>query len=88
MATTAQVQAALAEASSSSLSWAQKATLLRRAIDNAIVSGSGECELPWTQTGANGVNISRISLKEAVDMAIKFEALDSGGIVPQFVEFR
>ena len=87
MATAAQIQAALADAQTNALGWGDKATLLRRAIDNAIINGSGECEIPWQTTGANGVSITRISIKDAVDMAIRFESLDSGGIVPQFVEF-
>lgn len=87
MATTAQIQAALADAQANGLGWSDKAALLRRAIDNAIINGSGECELPWQTTGANGISITRISIKEAVDMAIRFEALDSGGIIAQYVEF-
>jgi hypothetical protein len=87
MATTAQIQAALADAQANALGWSDKAALLRRAIDNAIINGSGECELPWQTTGANGVSITRISIKEAVDMAIRFESLDSGGVIGQFVEF-
>jgi hypothetical protein len=87
MATTAQVQAALADAQANALGWGDKAALLRRAIDNAIINGSGECELPWQTTGANGISITRITIKEAVDMAIRFESLDCGGIVGQLVEF-
>ena len=87
MATTAQIQAALADAQANALGWADKAKIIRRAIDNALFSGSGECELPWEITGANGVSITRISIKEAVDMAIRFESLDSGGVIGQFVEF-
>ena len=87
MATTAQVQAALADAQTNALGWGDKALLLRRAIDNAIVNGSGECEIPWQTTGANGISITRISIKEAVDMAIRFESLDSGGVIGQYVEF-
>ena len=87
-ATIAQIQTALADARTSALSWSDKAALLRRAIDNAIVTGTGECELPWTQTGADGVSLTRITLKEAVDIAVRFEALDSGGVIGQYVEFR
>ena len=87
MATPAQIQAALADAQTNALGWGDKATLLRRAIDNAIVNGSGECEIPWQTTGANGISITRISIKEAVDMAVRFESLDSGGVIGQYVEF-
>jgi hypothetical protein len=87
MATAAQIQAALADAQTNALSWSDKAALLRRAIDNAIISGTGECEIPWQTTSADGVSIQRIAIKDAVDMAIRFEALDSGGIVGQYVEF-
>lgn len=87
MATTAQIQAALADAQANALGWADKAALLRRAIDNAIINGSGECEIPWQTTGANGISITRITIKDAVDMAVRFEALDSGGVIGQYVEF-
>ena len=87
MATPAQIQAALADAQTNALGWGEKAALLRRAIDNAIVNGTGECEIPWQTTGANGISITRISIKEAVDMAVRFESLDSGGVIGQYVEF-
>lgn len=88
MATNAIIQAALSAAMSSGLSWRDKAVLLRAAVDNAIVADDGTIALPWTQTGANGVNLTRLSLKEAIDMAVRFESLDTGGIVGQYVEFR
>jgi hypothetical protein len=87
MATAAQIQAALADAQTNALSWSDKAALLRRAIDSAIISGSGDCEIPWQTTAADGVSIQRIAIKDAVEMAIRFESLDSGGVVPQYVEF-
>jgi|GEM_PF-5466810 len=88
MATTAQIQAALATAQSSALSWGDKADLLRLAIDNALVGGAGEVELPWANVGADGTNIARMSIKEAAELAVKFDSMDSGGIVGQYVELR
>lgn len=87
MATTAQIQAALADASANDISWAEGAKIIRRAIWNATINGSGECEIPWQTTGANGISITRLSVKEAVDLAVRFERLDSGGVIGQLVEF-
>lgn len=87
MPTPAQIRTALASAQQNRLSYADKAILLDAAIDAALVNSSGEVELPWTTTGANGVTISRISLKEAVELVTKLRNLDSGGIVGQYVEF-
>lgn len=87
MATAAQIQAALADAQTNALSWGDKAALLRRAIDNAIVANDGTIEIPWQTMGSDGTNITRITLTEAVDMAVRFERLDGGGIVAQYVEF-
>lgn len=88
MATTAQIQAALADAQSGGLSWGEKAALLKKAIDNALVTDSGTVELPWTTAGSDGTSLSRIPLDQAVALAVKLESLDSGGLVGQYAELR
>ena len=87
MATPAQIRTALASAQQNRLTYAEKADLLDAAIDSALVNASGEVELPWSTTGANGVTISRMPLKEAVELAAKLRQLDYGGVVSQYVEF-
>lgn len=83
----ATVQAAIAAAQAAEIDWSDMALLLKRAITHAILSASGEVELPWASTGADGVQMSRISLADATAMYAKFKSLGSGGIVPQLVEF-
>lgn len=87
MATPAQIRTALASAQQNRLGYAEKADLLDAAIDSALVSSSGEVELPWTTTGANGVTISRITLMDAVKLSAQLRQLDCGGVVGQYLEF-
>lgn len=87
MATAAQIQAALADAQTNALSWGDKATLLRRAIDNALLDGSGLCIVPWNNVASDGTSIARLTIDAAVALAVKLESLDSGGVIPQYVEF-
>ena len=85
MATTAILQAAIAEAQASGMSWSDLALLARRAIANAFVDDTGNMSVPWTQTGANGVSITRVPLKDMIALAQKFESADSGGVVSVLV---
>lgn len=81
------IQAALATAQANDLDWSDMAVLLKQAIINAMVSSSGEVALPWTTAGADGTSVTRLSLIEAQALYAKFNALASGGVVPQFNEF-
>ena len=87
MPTPEQIQAALVIAQANSLSYVQMADLLRYAISAAMVSGAGDIEIPWNNVSANGVTISRMPITEAVALEIKYRSMDSGGIVPQLMEF-
>lgn len=88
MPTPEQIRAAVAQAQSNALSYAEMADLLRYAIASAMVDGSGTITLPWSSVGADGVTQTRISIQEAADLERRFRSLDSGGIVPQLTEFR
>lgn len=83
----ATVQAAVAAAQAADIDWSDMALLLKQAITQAILSATGEVELPWSSTGADGVQMTRISLEDATKMYAKFNSLSSGGLVPQLVEF-
>ena len=87
MATTALIQAALATARANDLDWSDMAVLLKQAITNALVSDTGEVELPFTSVGADGTSITRMSIAEATALFQRMNALASGGIVPQLCEF-
>jgi hypothetical protein len=87
MATPAQIQAALATARANALSWGDKAMLLSMAIDNALVNGAGEVEMPIEIGGSDGTNWTRMKISEAAALVAKWKALDSGGIVGQLNEF-
>lgn len=86
--TAAQIQLALANATAARLTYGEKAILLDAAIDNALVTSSGTVELPWTTVGADGASTARMTLPEAVDLAVRLRRLDSGGVVSQPLEFR
>jgi hypothetical protein len=88
MATPAVLQAALATAQASDLDWDQMALLLKNAIANAIVSGTGTVSLPWSSTSSDGSSMTRMSLAEAVKAYAQFSAMASGGIIPQNIEFQ
>jgi hypothetical protein len=88
MATAAVIRQALANAQSGRLSYAEKADLLDAAIDNALVSSSGEVKLPWAVVSADGVSTSRMTVAEAVELSAKLRRLDCGGVVSQPIEFR
>lgn len=87
MATSAQIQAALADAAANDLDYRQQALLLRRAVTNALVTGTGEITLPFTAVGADGAQITTMSIDAALTMAVRLENLATGGIVAQYVEF-
>lgn len=88
MATTAQIQAALADAQASALSWGEMAVLMKRAIVNAQVTGSSTVALPVQATSADGSSVTMISIIEAAKLAAKWESMDSGGVVAQYAELR
>lgn len=87
VATSAQIQAALATARQNDLDWSDMAALLKQAIINAIVSSSGEVALPWSSVDADGTAVTRMTLSEAQEAYARFNALASGGAVSQFAEF-
>lgn len=87
MPTPAQIRTALATAQTNTLTYTEMADLLRYAIAAAMVDGSGDIALPWASVSADGVSQSRLTIVEAADLERRFRSLDSGGVIPQLVEF-
>ena len=88
MATPAQIQAALADAQAASLSWGEMAVLLKRAIVNAQINGSGTVQIPIQSTASDGTSVTMMSITEAAKLAAKWESMDYGGVVSQYAELR
>lgn len=88
MATPAQIQAALAEAQQASLSWGEMAALLKYAIVQAQISGSGTVQLPVASVSADGTSVNQLPIDQASALAAKWESMDYGGVVGQYAELR
>jgi len=87
VATSVQIQAALAEANAADLSFDDMAKLLKRAIVNAIINGSGELALPWQTVGSDGTSIARLPLDAAQRLLDFCIQRASSGVVAQLAEF-
>ncbi len=88
MATAAQIQAALATAKASDISYGDMAILLKAAILASYLDGTGALTLPWVTTASDGTSISRVSVDQAKHMLEYCQRLASGGVVSQPAEFR
>ena len=86
MPTSAQIQAALAAAQADKLTWAEKADLLEYAITTALLP-NGEVALPAFMVSADGASVQTMTIEQATMIATKWRSLDSGGVIPQYVEF-
>ncbi len=63
------------------------AALLKRAILNAYINASGECELPWQSVGSDGTSTARLPLETAKQLLDFCLQRASGGVIGQYVEF-
>lgn len=64
------------------------AVLLKRAIVNAQISGSGTVQLPVQAVSADGTSVNTMTIAEASELVRKWESLDHGGIVSQYAELH
>ncbi len=87
MATGAEIQAALADAIENDLSFADMATLLKRALINAVVGSSTSIEIPWQSTASRGTSIMRMDMGAAERLLDFCTKRAAGGVVAQYVEF-
>jgi hypothetical protein len=87
MATTAQIQAALATARNNDISYADMAAMLKAAIISAYLDGSGSLALPWQSTASDGTSITRVPLDGAHNLLKFCERMATGGVVSQLAEF-
>lgn len=87
MATGAQIQSALADARLNDVSYSDRVLLIQRAIDNAMFDASGNLIVPITSAGSDGVSVT-ISLDLAFKLMDYYRRIASGGVVPQYVEFK
>ncbi len=87
MATAAQIQAAIADASANDLSFADMAALVKRAIINSLINSTGDVELAWAVAGSRSTSVTRMSMDQAqalLDFCLK---RSGGGVIGQYVEF-
>lgn len=87
MATGATIQSVLADALTNDISFADMAVLVKRAIVNALISGSNTCQIPISSGTVDGVEATMTlqSAQELLDFCLKRAA---GGVVPQWAEFK
>lgn len=88
MATRAQIEAALATAQANRLTWSEKADLLEDAMTTALLPDGVTLALPAFMVSSDGTSASTMTLEAAGNLALKWRNMDTGGIVPQYVEFH
>ncbi len=88
MATSAQIQSAVADALENDLTFTEMAALLKRAIINAIIASDGTIALPWNNVGSDSTSISRMTLDQAQAVLDFCLTRANGGLVSSLAEFR